>query len=786
MDELEVLRQRLYSVQKEQSAQKLSERNCIEIISKMLELKMITIIHTTSGKEFITPKQLELEIRDEIMRSGGRVVVSDLQSLLNVDISYIQEKVNFIVSRDRSMKLYYGEIMTRYYLDSVVEEIHETLQEEGRLDINDLSLRFNLNSEILTEAVNTRLGKLIIGVFDNDILYTQAHVDRHKARVRGLFSSVTKPTNIAALCKQYQMNERLFRQQLTELIQEKRINGQVQGKGTQTEYIPTVFNQARTLWIDNFYKQNSYVPYSTLTKLDIPDAMAYLKNTYTNGVPLSSCFINEYIVNNVESSIEEIIASTGWMDISSLVPSSLSNRDIAMVIESCPTMKVKESPHAIVLNDYFIVSQAFVDRCFTLLEKMIEAKVEKQAILLDSIVTSQSTTATSTDTKKQASRDDLTSSGSGKGKGGGGGSGGKKSKQQEEQEQDDKPTKQSGKGGKKGGNKKGRRGDDSDDEDDYNPSPKQSTATSKKQQTKQVDHLPEIIQILTKSYENMEVELIQSLAQYLRPRVNQIWETLVKEAKEKLETETIKQRKGKQQELSSAFNSMYQNLLLFKKGMEELDADNSAMHKHLLKTVCTNLTNILLELNASYHLLENTASDTPAQRTAIISSLPSAIGKNMDKLLQSLNKSSIKDYMDTLDTVCEQSQIHLKPLDKKSEKALLESHQADLYAQAQNDPDMGNQFQAIVLLFYIKYRKNLVHVSPRSIGTLVQTLTEDESIADKDTLKTLSDAQQDVVKFIINKSENANDEESLKKKLEILKNVLHVPTSSSSTTTTSS
>ncbi|EFA84337.1 hypothetical protein PPL_03415 [Heterostelium album PN500] len=779
MDELELLRQRLVSVQKEQTSQKLSERNCIEIISKMIELKMIDMINTSGGKEFVTPKQLENEIRDEILASGGRVVVSDLQPLLKVDLTYIQEKVNYIVSRDRSMQLYYGEILTRYYLDSVVEEIHETLQEVGRLDINDLSQRFNLNVEILSDAINLRLGKLIQGVFDSDILYTQAHVNRHKSKVCGLFTSVTKPTNISSLCKQYQMNERLFHSQLAELIQSKRINGQIQGKASQAEFIPTIFSQSRSKWIDSFFTQNSYIQYSTLTQLQIPDPTSYLKNTYKNGVALSSCFVSGYIIENVDSFITEIIANSGWMDVSTLVPSSLGNKDVAMVIDSCPAMKDKNNRQAIVLNDFFIVSQSFVDRCFVLLEKMIQTKVEKQAIIQESIATSSGTTATSQSQSKLSDSTDSTSSkSSGKQSGGGGG---KKSKQQ--QIEDERPTKQ--KGGKKGGSKKGgkRTNDDSDDEDDFTSSKQQQQSKKKTSQTPKVDHLSDIIQILTKSFENMEEELIQALAQYLRPKVNQIWETLVKEAKEKLETETIKSRKGQQQELANAFNTLYQNALLFKKGLEDLDPASTVLHKHLLKTVCTNLANLVVEINGSYHMVENCNCDTPAQRSAVISQLPTAIAKNLEKLIKCLTKDTVNDFMDTLESVCEQSQIHLKSLDKKSEKNLLESHQKELYEQLQNDQDIGNQFQAIVLLLYIKYKKHLVHISPRSIGTLVQTLSQQELIPDQQLLKTLTEAQQDVVNFIINKSEKKEDEESLTKKLDILKNALHVPTS---TTTTSS
>lgn len=50
---------------------RLSERNCIEIINKLIELEMITVYHTLDGKEFITQHHLEKEIYDELYVHEG-------------------------------------------------------------------------------------------------------------------------------------------------------------------------------------------------------------------------------------------------------------------------------------------------------------------------------------------------------------------------------------------------------------------------------------------------------------------------------------------------------------------------------------------------------------------------------------------------------------------------------------------------------------------------------------------------------------------------------------------
>jgi len=49
----------------------LSERNCIEIVQCLVELKLLEVIHTTDGKEYLTPNELAKEIREELTVRGG-------------------------------------------------------------------------------------------------------------------------------------------------------------------------------------------------------------------------------------------------------------------------------------------------------------------------------------------------------------------------------------------------------------------------------------------------------------------------------------------------------------------------------------------------------------------------------------------------------------------------------------------------------------------------------------------------------------------------------------------
>lgn len=50
---------------------RLSERNCVEIVQKLVHLKLVDVIYTTDGKEYLTPQELSKEIREELQVRGG-------------------------------------------------------------------------------------------------------------------------------------------------------------------------------------------------------------------------------------------------------------------------------------------------------------------------------------------------------------------------------------------------------------------------------------------------------------------------------------------------------------------------------------------------------------------------------------------------------------------------------------------------------------------------------------------------------------------------------------------
>lgn len=53
------------------TSHRLSERNCVELVQKLINLGLVDVIYTTDGREYITPPELEKEIREELFVEGG-------------------------------------------------------------------------------------------------------------------------------------------------------------------------------------------------------------------------------------------------------------------------------------------------------------------------------------------------------------------------------------------------------------------------------------------------------------------------------------------------------------------------------------------------------------------------------------------------------------------------------------------------------------------------------------------------------------------------------------------
>ena len=177
-------------------------------------MNLLDVIFTSDGKEYITEEHLLREIEDELYSSGGRIGLTDLVTILNVDYSHIETKANQL-SRNScgEISIALGQLVSRQYKDNLAQEIDLKLQENGIITIAELTKQYDLNADFIDTLITERLGTIIRGRTDaNDsrIIVTNDYISQYQSKVTGVLSAVTRPVPLNTIVNRYKFSESIF------------------------------------------------------------------------------------------------------------------------------------------------------------------------------------------------------------------------------------------------------------------------------------------------------------------------------------------------------------------------------------------------------------------------------------------------------------------------------------------------------------------------------------------------------------------------------------------------
>ncbi|XP_002714637.1 E3 UFM1-protein ligase 1 isoform X1 [Oryctolagus cuniculus] len=694
-----------------EATQRLSERNCIEIVNKLIAQKQLDVVHTLDGKEYITPAQISKEMRDELHVRGGRVNIVDLQQVINVDLTHIENRISDIIKSEKHVQLVLGQLIDENYLDRLAEEVNDKLQESGQVTISELCKTYDLPGNFLTQALTQRFGRIINGHIDLDnrgVIFTEAFVARHKARIRGLFSAVTRPTAVNSLISKYGFQEQLLYSVLEELVNSGRLRGTVVGgRQDKAVFVPDIYSKTQSTWVDSFFRQNGYLEFDALSRLGIPDAVNYIKKRYKTAqlLFLKAACVGQGLVDQVEASVEEAISSGTWVDIAPLLPSSLSVEDAAMLLQQVMRAFSKQAS-AVVFSDTVVVSEKFINDCAELFSELMHQKAEKEmknnpVHLITEEDLKQVSMLESVNTSKKDKKDERrrkATEGSGSVRGGGGGNA---------REYKIKKIK-----------KKGRKDDDSDDES-------QLSHTGKKKPEMTFMLQDEIEDILRKHVQDAPEEFISELAEYLIRPLNKTYLEVVRSVFMSSTSASGTGRKRTIKDLQEEVSNLYNNIRLFEKGMKFFaDDTQTALTKHLLKTVCTDITNLIFNFLASDLMMavDDPATITSEVRKKILSKLSEETKVALTKLHNSLNEKSIEDFLSCLDSAAETCDIMVKKGDKKRERQILFQHRQALAEQLKvtEDPALILHLTSVLLFQFTTH--SMLHAPGRCVPQIIAFL----------------------------------------------------------------
>ncbi|XP_072107770.1 E3 UFM1-protein ligase 1 [Mobula birostris] len=718
------------------TAQRLSERNCVEIVAKLIADKQLDVIHTLDGKEYITPAQVAKEMQDELYIHGGRINIVDLQHILNVDLTHIESKASDIVKSNRDIQLVLGQLIDEAYLDRMAEEVNDRLQEAGHVTIAELCKLYDLPIDFLTEELSRRLGRIINGqmdTYDRGVIFTDAFIAQHKARIRGLFSAVTRPTPISSLISQYKFQEHLLYSFLEEFISIGRLNGAViGGRQDKAVYVPDIYSRTQNNWVDSFYKQNGYLEFDTLSRLGIPDPVSYIKKRYKSAsmTVLKAVCVDQTIVDQVEASVEEAIRSGTWVDIQPLLPSLFSVEDASILLQQLMRTMNKHSASRI-FADTIVVSEQFISSCVALFEQRMQHKAEKELqnnhahVLTEEDLKQAAIIAESMISVKKDKREDRKKKaldGSGSTRAGGGGNA---------REIRTKKSK-----------KRGKKDEDSDEE----------TQSTGKHKPKEVLFLPkEEIESILRSYnEECPEEMISELAEHLiRPLNKSYQEVLHTVFTSTASSISGASRKKTVKELQEEVSQFHNNIKLFEKGAKLFTDDTQVqLEKHLLKTISTDICNLLFNFVAGDLMMavENYTSITSELRLKILAKLPEETRGPLLKLHNSLNGKCIEEFLFVLDGATDVCGIMLKKGDKKKERQVLFQHRQALLEQVKGTEDPALVLHLTSVLLFQLSTHHMLHAPGRCVPQVISFLS---SKIPEDQYKFLVKYQGLVVKQLV-------------------------------------
>lgn len=303
--------------------------------------------------------------------------------------------------------------------------------------------------------------------------------------------------------------------------------------------------------------------------------------------------------------------------------------------------------------------------------------------------------------------------------------------------------------------KRGKRDDDSDDE----------TAVTQQNRNKQTEvpfmAVEEIVGVLEERVCDCPEDILSELAEHLIRPLTKTYQEVVRAVFMSSTTSTSgPSKKRSVKELQEEITNLYNNIRLFEKGTKFF-SDETQVHivKHILKTVCTDVTNILVNFLASELLMsaENPSSITSEVRVKILAKLQEETRAPLMKLHNCLNAKSSEDFLTNLETSAEVCGFMLKKIDKKKERQALFLHRQALLEQLKDTEDPALVLHLTSVLLFQASTNCMLHAPGRCVPQIIGTLTG--RIPDEQQ-RLLSNYQTLVVKQLVSQSQGQKQEDS--------------------------
>lgn len=787
-DELLELQRQFEFAQQAKSSIRLSDRNVVELVQKLQQLQFIDfeLLHTASGKEYITLDQLRNEMVAEVKKLG-RISVIDLADVTGVDLYYVEKLAQSIVTDHAELMLNQGEIITESYWDSIAEEINERLQECSQIALTELAAQLNVGLDLIASILEPRLGTIVKGRLEGGQLYTPAYVARVSAMVRGAARGITVPTNLTVLWSSLQnllqemdgasgvaVDGSFFQSLFNGLVKGGEILGSVRAG---VHWTPAVFAVAQKESVDSFFSQNSFISYDVLQKLGIPQPIQFLQSRYPEGKPLVTTFVHPSMIEMLDAATEDALERGSWSDSLSLLPSSFTPQDASKMLSLCQSVQLAlKSNKAHIFGDFYVLSSSFMkdicDRMVKELETLAVSRSLGTAKPGDLPIANE--VKAGYDSSRLSESSDMASDGGsnkhadkGPKKKKGKATGNTLANPSESGPDNQEHTSTKSKKGQRRGK------DTSSQTSDSKPGSRKESLKMKE------DNLSNpseewIMEKITALIPDFEEQGIDDPETILRPLANKVRPTIIgtwMEKKKALFKDNAERMKQLLDSLQKKLDESFLNMQLYEKALELFEDDQSTsvvLHRHLLRTVAAPMVDMLLHDLDEHNKLKNgvdvqespkseSISFGPGERAAISKSFPRALANKALAVVEALEGKSVETFMSAFRSVTEESGLPLKKLDKKLERTILHSYRKELTSQVSAETDPVSLLPKVVSLLYVQVYHKALQAPGRAISVAISHLQDK---LDESACKTLADYQTATVTLLALLSAAPDDEDS--------------------------
>lgn len=577
-----------------------------------------------------------------------------------------------------------GDLVESAYIDTIAAETNEFLLEAGQVSIAELCKRFNLPSEFLMAQFERRVGSLIRGRLDvtGGTIVTDAFIARQTATICGVFSAITRPTPIGALIARYNLPAKLFRSILDQLIESRRLAGQLRGRGERLEYEPNIQRQTQDRFIESFYAENGYIEYDSLARLEVKNPKASCKSRFKGGTALDTCYVNATIVETVNGSIEEALASGEWLNVLSLLPSPCTAADASFLLDRCRSLtKVKS---ARVFCDVIVCSSEFVVKSATFFDDAMEERAK--------VIT--------TATKKNAAVERNKVSGGGTPNSSG-----------------SEPTKK-----EKRDQRKAKKGAKRDVDSGV------GAAGAEVEGNWNFLTVYEVGKILQEKLPECDESFLNELAIVLHRRLSDAFQMKVRDMF-LAGSGTGGDRRKETARLAKEFSNLYAYAFMYSKGISSFKEDVVAfplLTRHLLRDLGQQMLEIVVRIKAAEHCVQIDAEADKALtdnvRAAIIAQFPVVDRILLEKLSSAVEGKDSEVALELLGDAIEECGLQLTRTSKKQERELLYQQRHQLSEQLKGCKDPATTLLIVTSLIFQKCTGSLIHAQGRFVPHLVKFL----------------------------------------------------------------